>query len=172
MNKLPFPEDLYFHREHVWVRREAENRWRLGVDELFVQDLGRVTGMDLPNEGDEISQDEVCGLFRGENRRKFFAAPVTGEILEVNQDLYEDLDILMEDPYSIGWILLIDPSDPEEELDNLLHGEDALDWWEKEVELRRSTSPQAAEPDPALPAPDEIRMSVTRLENPEPDEPQ
>jgi glycine cleavage system H lipoate-binding protein len=51
--------------------------------------------------------------------------------------LHEDPSILLEDPYGVGWIFLIDPSEPEEELDNLLHGEDAMDWWEREVELRR-----------------------------------
>jgi len=138
---FPFPENLFFHREHAWVKREAENLYRLGVDELFLKDLGSVAALDLPTEGDEISQDEACGLMRGPGSRKLLFAPLSGEIVGVNQDLHEDLSILSEDPYGVGWILLIDPSDPDEELENLLHGEEAVEWWEREVELRRPTPP-------------------------------
>lgn len=138
---LPFPENLFFHREHTWVRREGENLFRLGVDEIFLRDLGRLVHIDLPNEGDELSQDETCGILYGENMRKLLYAPLSGEILEVNQDLHEDPAILREDPYGIGWILLLDPADPEEELENLLRGEEALNWWENEILLRRKNPP-------------------------------
>jgi len=141
---FPFPENLYFHREHAWVKREGENLYRLGVDELFLKDLGAIAALDLPSEGDEISQDEACGLMRGPGSRKLLFAPLSGEIVGVNQDLHEDLSILLEDPYGVGWILLIDPSDPEEELENLLHGDEAVEWWEREVELRRPIPPSAS----------------------------
>jgi len=137
----PFPENLFFHREHAWVKREGETLYRLGVDELFLKDLGSIAALDLPTEGDEISQDEACGLFRGSGLRKLLFAPLSGEIVGVNQDLHEDLSILLEDPYGVGWIILIDPSDPEEELENLLHGEEAVEWWEREVGLRRPIPP-------------------------------
>ncbi len=138
---LPFPENLFFHREHTWVRREGENLFRLGVDEIFLRDLGKPELIDLPNEGDELSQDETCGLLRGENVKKLLYAPLSGEIVEVNQDLYEDPMILWEDPYGIGWILLLDPADPAEELENLLCGEEALTWWENEILSRRNSPP-------------------------------
>ena len=140
---FPFPENLYFHREHTWVKREGETLYRIGVDELFLRDLGSITALDLPTEGDEISQDEACGLLRGPGLRKLLFAPLSGEIVGVNQDLHEDLSILLEDPYGVGWIILIDPSDPDEELENLLHGEEAVEWWEREVVLRRTTPPSS-----------------------------
>ncbi len=141
---FPFPDNIYFHREHAWVKREGETLYRIGVDELFLGDLGSISAIDLPTEGDEISQDEACGLMRGPGLRKLLFAPLSGEIVDVNQDLHEDLSILLEDPYGVGWILLIDPSDPEEELENLLHGEEAVEWWEREVELRRPTPPASS----------------------------
>jgi glycine cleavage system H protein len=141
---LPFPEDLYFHREHTWVRREGETLYRVGVDEIFVRELGAILHADLPNEGDEVSQDETCGIIRGKTTKKLLCAPLSGEILDINQDLFEDLQILMEDPYGYGWILLLDPSDPEEELESLLRGEDASVWWENELALRRPATPAAA----------------------------
>ncbi len=137
---LPFPEDLIFHHEHVWVRRESHemgDRYRIGLDAIFLQDLRRVDQLDLPNEGDEMSQDEVCGLIRGREMKKLFFAPLSGEILDVNFELHEEPDIIREDPYGVGWLLLIDPSDPDEELEYLISGEEALEWWEHELKTRQ-----------------------------------
>jgi glycine cleavage system H protein len=140
---LPFPENLYFHQEHTWVHYEGPNLCRIGVDEIFLKDLkSSITDMDLPTEGDEISQDEVCGILRGKSTRKAIFAPLSGEIVDVNQDLLEDPEILVEDPYGVGWILLIDPSEPQEELENLLHGEQVIDWWMTELRNRQAASPE------------------------------
>ncbi len=138
---LPFSKDLYFHREHTWLRLEQHelgDRFRVGLDEIFLQDVGEIERLDLPIEGDEISQDEICGIIRGKQTRKLLFAPLSGEILDVNYELHEDPDVIREDPYGIGWILLIDPADPEEELECLLKGDEALHWWKSELELRRS----------------------------------
>ncbi len=151
---LPFPAELYFHREHTWIRREGENLFRVGIDEIFLRDVGQLTDLDLPTEGDEVSQDEVCGIVRGKALKRSLYAPISGEILEVNVDLYEDLEILVEDPYGVGWILLLDPSDPQEELENLLRGEDAQDWWEKELQMRNTPEAPPAQSDPPPSAPD------------------
>ena len=142
---LPFPEDLYFHQEHTWIKREHHelgDRFRVGLDEIFLSDIGPIVRLDLPSEGDEISQDEVCGVIRSADSKKLLYAPITGEILDVNMELHEDPDIIREDSYGIGWLLLVDPSDPEEELDYLLSGEEAVQWWKHEIELRRSQPPE------------------------------
>lgn len=143
--KLPFPDELSFHREHTWIRREQAHLYRVGLDEIFLRDFASVVHLDLPNEGDEISQDEVCGVVRGRTLKKLLYAPLSGEVVDVNVELHEDLEILMEDPYGIGWIMLIDPSDPEEEMENLLQGEEAARWWGGETRRRRSglSSPPA-----------------------------
>ena len=142
---LPFPEDLYFHQEHTWIKREHHelgDRFRVGLDEIFLSDIGPIVRLDLPSEGDEISQDEVCGVIRSADSKKLLYAPITGEILDVNMELHEDPDIIREDSYGIGWLLLVDPSDPEEELEYLLSGEEAVQWWKHEIELRRSQPPE------------------------------
>jgi glycine cleavage system H protein len=137
--KYPFPEDLYFHREHTWILREKRDigdLFRIGLDEIFLSDVGSIKVLDLPTEGDEITQDEVCGIIRGDKKKLLFA-PISGEIVEVNLELHEDPDVIREDPYGIGWILLVDPNDPAEELEYLLKGDEALHWWETEITNRR-----------------------------------
>ena len=137
---ISYPEGLYFHREHIWLKCEKHefgNRYRIGVDKIFLHDAGIIESLDLPAEGDEISQDEVCGVIRGQNIKKLFFAPLTGEIVEVNFELHEDPDIIREDPYGIGWILLIDPADFEEEVENLLFGKEGQVWWQSELKKRQ-----------------------------------
>ncbi|MBU1652043.1 glycine cleavage system protein H [bacterium] len=139
--RYPFPEDLFLHREYTWVRVESHelgDRLRIGVTEIFLRDVGEVLLLDLPNEGDEVSQDEVCGLIRGKGTKKDFYAPVSGEILDVNLELHEDPDIIREDPYGIGWLMLVDPNEFEEESEDLLSGKTALAWWEAELAMRRT----------------------------------
>lgn len=135
---LPFPDELVFHHEHTWVRREEHElgvRYRIGVDELFLMQIGSVELLDLPHEGDEISQDEVCGLIRGKDTKKLLYAPLSGEIIDVNLELHEDPDIIREDPYGVGWLILIDPNDPGEELEYLIGGAEAEEWWMSERKL-------------------------------------
>lgn len=138
---FPFQEELYFHREHTWIRfepHERGDRFRIGLDEIFLHDVGQVVSLDLPHEGDEISQDEICGVIRGKERSKLLYAPLTGEILDVNLELYEEPDVIREDPYGVGWLLLVDPSHAKEELEYLLKGEEAGKWWKHEIEIRHA----------------------------------
>ena len=136
---ISMAKNLFYHREHTWVRLEnsgAEKRFRVGLDEIFLHDLGQIDHLDLPNEGDEISVDEICGVIRGTRAKKMLCAPLTGEIVDVNYELLDNPDFIREDPYGIGWLLLIDPSNSDEELVNLLQGEEARQWWEDELTSR------------------------------------
>jgi glycine cleavage system H protein len=116
---------------------KSGDRFRIGLDSIFLQDIKTVLQLDLPNEGDEISQDEVCGLIRGEESKKLLFAPLTGEIVDVNLELHEEPDIIREDPYGIGWLLLLDPADIEEEIQYLLSGDEAVSWWKTELNKRK-----------------------------------
>ena len=140
---LPVDRNFYLHREHCWVkleRRDIGDLYRIGLDEIFLDDVGIIERLDLPSEGDELSQDEICGVIRGDKMRKLLYAPLSGEIVEVNYELCEYPDIIKEDPYGIGWLLLLDPNDAQEELENLLQGEEAGAWWEKELRIRQAKS--------------------------------
>jgi glycine cleavage system H protein len=105
------PDELYYHEEHSWARVE-DDRVVVGMDDMFQKEAGDIVFVDLPDEEDEVEQGEVCGKIQSRKWIGKLCAPVSGDINE--------------DPYGKGWILIIEPSDLEGELGNLMHGEEAL----------------------------------------------
>ncbi len=118
------PEDLYFHKEHSWARVNG-NKVTVGMSDFFQKEAGDVVFIDLPDEGDEVSQGEVCGKIQSRKWIGNLFAPVSGEITTINEDLEEDASLINQDPYGKGWILEMEASDLDSELLNLVHG-DAL----------------------------------------------
>ncbi|MBW2008620.1 MAG: glycine cleavage system protein H [Deltaproteobacteria bacterium] len=96
-------------------------------------EAGDIVFIDLPEEEDEVEQGEVCGKIQSRKWIGKIVAPVSGEIVEVNEELEEDTSLINTDPYGEGWILVIDASDLEEELENLIHGEAVVDFIEAEI---------------------------------------
>jgi glycine cleavage system H protein len=119
------PDDLYYHEEHSWARIE-ENRVVVGMSDMFQKEAGDIVFVDLPDEGDEVEQGEVCGKIQSRKWIGKLCAPVSGEIIELNEELEDDTGLINQDPYGKGWILAVEPSDLEGELGSLMHGQEAL----------------------------------------------
>jgi len=92
-----------------------------------------VVYVDLPDEGDEVEQGEVCGKIQTRKWIGKLVAPVSGEIVEVNEGVNDDNTIINKDPYGKGWVLVIDPSNLDENLANLIHGDKVSEWIKSEV---------------------------------------
>ncbi|MBW1951277.1 MAG: glycine cleavage system protein H, partial [Deltaproteobacteria bacterium] len=103
------------------------------MSDFFQKEAGDIVFIDLPEEEDEVEQGEVCGKIQSRKWIGKIVAPVSGEIVEVNEELEEDTSLINTDPYGEGWILVIDASDLEEELENLIHGEAVVDFIEAEI---------------------------------------
>ncbi len=128
------PDELYYHDEHTWVRIESDGNVRIGMDDFYQKLAGETTYIDLPFEGDEVQQGETCGKIQSAKWVGKIVAPISGEILEVNNALEDDCTLINKDPYGEGWIAIIKPSNLEEELKNLYHGENVEPWIRKEIE--------------------------------------
>jgi len=100
---------------------------------MFQEEAGDIVFVDLPEEEDEVEQGEVCGKIQSRKWIGKLCAPVSGEIVEINEDLEDDTSLINEDPYQKGWILVIDPSDLENELKNLIHGDAVKDFVDQEI---------------------------------------
>jgi len=127
-----FPDELYYHEEHSWARIE-NGKVTIGMNDMFQEEAGDIVFVDLPEEEDEVEQGEVCGKIQSRKWIGKLCAPVSGEIVEINEDLEDDTSLINEDPYQKGWILVIDPSDLENELKNLIHGDAVKDFVDQEI---------------------------------------
>jgi glycine cleavage system H protein len=128
------PEELYYHKEHTWVRIENDGNVRIGLTDFYGKSAGDTTYADLPEAGDEIEQHETMGKIQSSKWVGKLLAPVSGEILEINESLEDDFMMINKDPYGNGWIARIAPSNLEEELGNLHHGVEAMTAFiEKEI---------------------------------------
>jgi glycine cleavage system H protein len=127
------PDELYYHEEHSWARVEG-SRVTVGMDDMFQKEAGDIVFVDLPDEGDEVAQGEVCGKIQSRKWIGKLCAPVSGEIVETNEELEDDTSLINHDPYGEGWILVIEATDLENELSNLMHGDSLVPFIDQEIE--------------------------------------
>ena len=120
------PEDLYYHEENSWAKVEEDGTVRVGMDDFYQKQAGDTTYIDLPFEGDSISQGETCGKIQSSKWVGKLVSPVSGEIVAVNNELENDCRLINKDPYGAGWIMRIKPTNLDEELKNLSCGAEAL----------------------------------------------
>ncbi|MBU2497602.1 MAG: glycine cleavage system protein GcvH [Proteobacteria bacterium] len=126
------PDELYYHKDHSWARVDG-TKVTVGMNDFFQKEAGDIVFIDLPEEEEEVSQGEVCGKIQSRKWIGKLVAPVSGEIVEINEDLEEDTSLINSDPYGKGWILVLEASDLDSELESLMQGEALLSFIEQEV---------------------------------------
>jgi len=127
------PDDIKYHREHAWVRIEGKNA-TIGITDFAQQQLGDIVYVDLPEQDTEVDADsELCEI-ESTKATSPVVSPVSGRVLEVNEDLGDSPEIINEDPYGNGWISVIAMSDPSEVND--LMSRDEYEKFLKEEEER------------------------------------
>jgi glycine cleavage system H protein len=108
-----YPDDLKYHTEHDWARIEGEEAV-LGIT-WFAQDaLGELVHYEPPTEGATISKDSAYGEVESVKAVSDVFAPLSGEIVEVNEGLADRPEKINEDPYGEGWMVTVRLSDPAE----------------------------------------------------------
>mgnify|MGYP001136447676 FL=1 len=132
VKEYELPDDLYYHKQHMWVRVEGDVAV-VGVTDFTCKAAGEITYIELPDEEDEVEADELVGSVETGKWMGKLYAPVGGEILEVNEDAADEPADINEDPYDKGWLFKIRMSDASE-VDNLMKGDAAVEWLEKEIE--------------------------------------
>lgn len=126
------PDELYFHQDHSWARVEGD-KITVGMSDFFQKEAGDIVFIDMPEEEDEVEQGEVCGKIQSRKWIGKLVAPVSGEIVEINEDLEDDTSLINSDPYEEGWILKMEASDIDSELESLMQGDALVEFIEKEI---------------------------------------
>jgi glycine cleavage system H protein len=107
------PDDIKYHREHAWVRVEGK-RATIGITDYAQQQMGDIVYVDLPESDTEIDADsELCEI-ESTKATSPVISPVSGTVVEVNEDLADSPEIINEDPYGNGWLVTLDMNDPSE----------------------------------------------------------
>ena len=105
-----YPEDLRYTKEHEWARIRG-NAAQIGVTRFAVEQLGDVTQLELPREGESVKKDEVFGTIESVKAVSDLFAPVSGVVSKVNTPLHDTPELVNEDPYDDGWLIEIEMSE-------------------------------------------------------------
>ena len=118
---MEFPEDLKYSREHEWALVEGTVA-TVGITDFAQEKLGDIVFVELPAVGDKVTKDEAMGVVESVKAVSDVYSPVSGTVIEINDDLPDSPDMINEDPYGDGWIVKIQMSDPTD-LDDLMESE-------------------------------------------------
>jgi glycine cleavage system H protein len=116
------PKDRRYSKEHEWVRL-ADGEALVGITDFAQEQLGDLVYFDLPEPGAQIHQNDKLGEVESVKAVSEIYAPISGEIIEVNQQVMDSPEVVNEDPYGAGWLLKVKPADPSQ-LDSLLSAEE------------------------------------------------
>ena len=119
---MMFPAELQYSKEHEWVRVEGQ-RAIVGITYYAQEQLGDVVYVELPEPGSQVSQFEVCGTIESVKTVSDLFAPVSGEVVAINETLDDSPECINQEPYGSGWILEVAMTDVAE-LDRLLSAEE------------------------------------------------
>ncbi|MFT6925914.1 MAG: glycine cleavage system H protein [Psychromonas sp.] len=114
---------LMFTETHEWVLDNGDGTVTVGISNQAQLLLGDVVFVDLPEVGGSTEAGETFSLVESVKAASDLYAPVTGEIIEINEELEDSPELINESPYSAGWIAKIKFADPAE-LDDLMSSED------------------------------------------------
>jgi glycine cleavage system H protein len=113
MAEASYPDDLLYHAEHDWARIDGDQA-TLGITWYAQDSLGEVVFFDPPSVGTRLSKDAPYTEVESVKAVSDVIAPLSGEIVEVNEALGENPAMINEDPYGEGWLVKVRLSDPGE----------------------------------------------------------
>ena len=114
--------DLRYSEEHEWMRLEPDGVAVIGITEFAAESLGDVVFLDLPEVDAELTQSEKLGEVESVKAVSDLYSPVSGRVLERNEQAIENPELVNSGPYESGWLLRVALTDPSE-LDNLMTAE-------------------------------------------------
>lgn len=122
---MELPDELKYSKEHLWLRLDGDLAV-IGITDFAQEELGAVRGVELPSIGDEVDQDDSFGSLEARKTVAELYAPVSGEVVEVNDELSSSPELLNDDPYDGGWLIMVRLSD-RDELTSLMSVDDYVE---------------------------------------------
>ena len=126
------PPGLRYSKEHEWVAAE-ETVATIGITDHAQEQLGEIVYIELPSIGEKVSKDDPFGVVESVKAVSDIYAPVSGTVVEVNEDLPESPEVVNEDPYGDGWLIKVKMNDASD-LDDLMDNEEYAEMVAQEQE--------------------------------------
>lgn len=125
------PDELRYHKEHTWVKVSGKKA-TIGITDYAQESLGDIVYIDLPEVDTELEANTEFGEIESTKTTSPLIAPISGRIIEVNEELSESPEIINEDPYGKGWIAIVEIAD-KSEIDDLMDSSEYAKYVEEEV---------------------------------------
>jgi glycine cleavage system H protein len=125
------PEDLKYHKEHTWVKVSGKKA-TMGITDYAQEALGDIVYIDLPEVDSGTEANSEVSEIESTKATSPVISPVSGTVVEINEELSESPEIINEDPYGKGWIAVLELSD-ESELDELMDSSEYEKYLEEEA---------------------------------------
>jgi glycine cleavage system H protein len=129
---MEIPQGLKYSKEHEWVATE-DSVATIGISDHAQDQLGEIVYIELPAVGDKISKDDPFGVVESVKAVSDIYAPVTGTVIEINEDLPESPETVNEDPYGDGWLIKVKITDMSD-LEDLMDAEEYAELLAREKE--------------------------------------
>ena len=127
------PKSLKYHREHDWARVEGDSAI-FGLTSYAQETLGDIVYIELPEVGADVTAGTAYAEVESVKAVSDVYAPLSGSVVEVNEDVVDAPELINESPYEKGWICKISPSNLQEELKALMKGDSLKEFIKSEIE--------------------------------------
>ena len=128
------PDELNYHKEHTWVKVSG-NRATVGITFFAQESLGDIVYIDIPDLDSEVQAGTELTQIESTKATSSVISPVSGTVVEFNEDLSDEPEIINEDPYGKGWIAVLEIKD-DSVLESLLDKTDYDKYLEEEAKLK------------------------------------
>ena len=121
------PEGLYYSKEFAWIKVEGD-KVRMGITDYAQKQLREIVYAELPAAGTEVKQNEPYGTVESVKAVSDLVAAVSGTVEEVNAEAQSKPELLNEDPFDKGWLVVVKPANLQAELPSLMDFSQAVEW--------------------------------------------
>ena len=122
MSAMNIPEHLVYSESHEWLQQDSDIT-AIGITDFAQTELGDIVFVELPEVGEHLIKDEAFGTVEAVKTVADLIAPISGEVLEINESLGDNAEQVNKDAYGVGWMLKIRIDDPGD-LERLLSAEE------------------------------------------------
>lgn len=125
------PDDIKYHKEHTWIKISGK-KGTIGITDYAQDALGDIVYIDLPEVDISVEANSEISEIESTKATSSVISPVSGKVIEVNEELSESPEIINEDPYGKGWVAILEIDNPSE-LDDLMDASEYEKYVEEEA---------------------------------------